>query len=141
LPVAVLIQPVKSFDHKRTGILIGKRGIHPQKGEWNIIAGHIDPKDASVEHAAIREMKEEAGLDVDLSMVKIVSSFSNGGHVLIFCESTQTVQEYDLDAFFEPNYECPEIRVAWEPEELCFQSHTRAMAAWFEKNTVAKNTA
>jgi ADP-ribose pyrophosphatase YjhB (NUDIX family) len=34
-------------------------------GKWNIPAGYVD-KDEEVEHAAIREVKEESGYDVEL---------------------------------------------------------------------------
>jgi len=34
-------------------------------GLWNIPAGYVD-KDEAIEHAAIREVKEETGLDVEL---------------------------------------------------------------------------
>ena len=132
LPVAVLLQPIT--DGRRTGVLIGQRTIAPKKGEWNLLGGYIDPADETVEHAALREFHEETGIQpMCLDGVTLRSSFSDGRHLLIFVESLLTMNIAGLDEF-KANDECSAVRVAWEPELLCFESHTRALADYFRTN-------
>lgn len=44
-------------------ILLVLRGTAPFKNYWSLPGGHIDPFE-TVEHAVIREVKEEVGLDL-----------------------------------------------------------------------------
>ena len=45
-------------------ILLVLRGTEPYKNYWSLPGGHIDPFE-TVEHAIIREVKEEVGLDLN----------------------------------------------------------------------------
>ncbi|HEX9971449.1 MAG TPA: NUDIX hydrolase [bacterium] len=45
-------------------ILLVLRGTEPYKNFWSLPGGHIDPFE-TVEHAVIREVKEEVGLDLE----------------------------------------------------------------------------
>lgn len=127
-PVAVLLVPVT--DGERTGILIGKRGIQPAKHEWGLPGGFIDPTDKTVEGAACRELYEETGFKIKPSRTYLFYSYSNGDHLLVFTKSLDFLHVDDL-VNFKPCYECPEIGVAWEPQQLCFESHTLALAKVF----------
>lgn len=129
-PVAVLLQPVT--DTVRTGILIGKRGIEPQRGAWGLPGGFVDPADASIEAAACRELWEETGSRVHPDLVKLVGSFCNSRQILVFGQSEQVLLWDTVQKNFEPNHECPEISVAWEPQQLCFESHTKFLASYFK---------
>lgn len=44
-------------------ILLVLRGTEPYKNYWSLSGGHIDPFE-TVEHAVVREIKEEVGLDL-----------------------------------------------------------------------------
>lgn len=44
-------------------ILLVLRGTEPYKNYWSLPGGHIDPFE-TVEHAVVREIKEEVGLDL-----------------------------------------------------------------------------
>jgi len=56
-------------------VLLGKRGESPGKGAWSLPSGYID-YDEDLLTTAIRETKEETGLDVEAcSIINIVSSF------------------------------------------------------------------
>lgn len=46
-------------------IVLIRRGIEPFKGHWALPGGHVE-YDESVEACAVRETKEETGLDVTL---------------------------------------------------------------------------
>jgi 8-oxo-dGTP pyrophosphatase MutT (NUDIX family) len=135
-PVAVLLQPVNDFDNDRRGILLGKRAIEPFIGHWALIGGYIDPNDPTVIEAALREFHEETGIELYAALYRtsmnIVSSYGDGRFLLLFVESTLGMDVKNVDKFV-PNSECSEIRVAWEPEELCFVSHTAALKNWFER--------
>lgn len=60
----------------RDEILLTERSIPPYEGSWVLPSGRIDVQDDSAEHAAVREVKEETGLDVTLT--HLVGVASNG---------------------------------------------------------------
>ncbi len=130
-PVAVVLQPVRDGD--RCGVAIGKRGINPMLGQWNLFAGFVDATDVSAEHAAAREFFEETGgIEINPDHLELNHTYGDGRVLLIFSHAIIPLQMADLERF-QPNHECPEMRVAWEPEKLCFDSHTRALEAWFSR--------
>jgi ADP-ribose pyrophosphatase YjhB (NUDIX family) len=56
-------------------VLLGKRGGHPGKGTWSLPSGYVEYEDDFLS-TAIREVKEETGLDVEIeSIVQVMSSF------------------------------------------------------------------
>lgn len=56
-------------------MLLGKRGGEPGKGTWSLPSGYIEYEDDFVT-TAIREAKEETGLDVEVeSVLNVVLSF------------------------------------------------------------------
>jgi 8-oxo-dGTP diphosphatase len=56
-------------------VLLGKRGGHPGKGTWSLPSGYVEYEDDFLT-TAIREAKEETGLDVEVrSVINVVSSF------------------------------------------------------------------
>lgn len=135
-PVAVLLQPVKAVDGK-IGILVGRRNIHPCKGEWNLIGGYVDNTGESAEVAAAREYHEETGLiskeDIEWESGFYEAMFtkaSGRGSLLIFFRSTIMLSVSDLERF-KPNYECTELKVVWEPTDLCFPYHTDALKYFY----------
>lgn len=138
-PVAALLQPVwrESANGVDLGIAIGQRGINPMLGQWNLFAGFVDPTDVTVQDACAREFTEETGfgISVDTDTIHLDHTFGDGRVLLIFCHNDVAIHVRELDAF-KANHECPAMRVAWEPEKLCFDSHTRALAAWFDTGHV-----
>ena len=58
------------------GLVMVKRGVEPQCGKWAFPSGYVDRGEA-VEVAAVREVKEETGLDVELD--KLIGVYSLEG--------------------------------------------------------------
>ena len=134
LPVAVLLQPVRrdfGASGDLVGILLGKRAIAPFVGEWALISGYIDPEDKSIEDAARREWDEETFIPLERYHPNILSSFSDGRFLLTFVENRHHIDESVIEKFIV-NSECSEVRVAFKPEKLCFESHTDVLTSWFE---------
>ncbi len=131
IPVAVLLVPVMVFD--KVGLLIGKRGIAPHIGDWALIGGFVDIDDRTIEHAAVREMREETKIDIPVEDVYVRSSYNNGTNMMVFCEVRKTLQFSELFDIFELTNECTGLSAILEPEQLCFPSHTKAVVDWFNK--------
>ena len=56
-------------------VLLGKRGGSPGKGTWSLPSGYVDFEEDFLT-TAIRETKEETGLDIEVcSIINVVSSF------------------------------------------------------------------
>lgn len=62
------------------GILLVQRGIEPSYGKWVFPGGYVDRGEA-LEAAAIREVKEESGLDVRLT--RLLGVYSSPGYPVI----------------------------------------------------------
>ena len=62
------------------GILLGKRTQNPGKGRWSFPSGFVDQGEV-VEAAALREVREETGLDV--AIAGLVGVYSEPGNAVI----------------------------------------------------------
>ena len=51
----------------RDEILLTKRAVEPHQGRWSIIGGRVEVADNNIEATAAREVKEEAGLEIQLT--------------------------------------------------------------------------
>lgn len=59
-------------------LLLIRRGEEPFTGMWALPGGHVDP-DETAEHAAVRELREETGVRVEESDLRLVGVFSAPG--------------------------------------------------------------
>ena len=64
------------------GVLLVRRAIEPSYGKWVFPGGYVD-RGESLEGAAIREVKEECGLDVRLTRLLGVYSYAGNPVILI----------------------------------------------------------
>lgn len=64
------------------GVVLLKRGIEPALGKWSFPGGYVD-RGESVQEAAIRETKEEVHLDVRLTSLLGVYSYSRSPNVVV----------------------------------------------------------
>lgn len=129
LPVVVVLINVIAKDGK-IGALIQQRNIEPKLGEWALTGGYIDSGE-SWEDAAVREVREELGLDIlakDLSLVGVLSN-TQKTTMLTFCKTTRAYIPQDIH--FKPNNEVQAIEVVYEPRELAFPTHTEMLAKHF----------
>ena len=53
---------VVCLDDNQRFLIIRRSNIDEREGQWTVPGGHIDDKDLSIEHGAIRELKEETNL-------------------------------------------------------------------------------
>jgi len=110
-------------------ILLVQRGHAPFEGWWTLPAGYIEA-DESVEQAAIRECKEETGLDVELLELFGVYSFPEGpvqSGIIIFFRAQPVGGELragddarDVQAFLPDEL----------PEPLAFRTHREVLERW-----------
>ncbi len=127
-PVIVVLQPVigwYDWGGIQYGLLIQKRGINPEKGKWALTGGYIEHQE-TWEDAAVRETKEELGLETKANLYKLwsVESSTSKDNLLIFVHNEMYVKDFQKMKF-EPNNEVSEIGVMWEPMELAFPAHTK----------------
>jgi 8-oxo-dGTP pyrophosphatase MutT (NUDIX family) len=137
-PIAVAITQVYDDTdptHPALGVLIGQRGIEPKRGLYGLPSGWVEYTDHNYEQAAVREQSEE----VQFSQVTgsrvvpgglLCSLPGDPGQILAFSATSVAIALSTLQ-YFVPNAECPAVRVAWEPEQLCFNSHTQALCEYF----------
>ncbi|MFB9888862.1 NUDIX domain-containing protein [Planobispora takensis] len=123
LPVAVMVLPVDE------GLLVLRRAIEPHLGRLALPGGFIETGE-SWQQAAVRELREETGIAVDVDGVRLLDVLSApDGTVLIFAAGPPTAAA-DLPPV-APTTEATEWLVIGEPEELAFPLHTRVVAEYF----------
>jgi ADP-ribose pyrophosphatase YjhB (NUDIX family) len=76
-------------------ILLGRRKMQPGKGKWSFIGGYVN-RDEHVPDAAVREVKEETGLDVELVGLVGVYDDLPAGLVLAVYSARVRLQEVVL---------------------------------------------
>ncbi len=123
--VAVLLQPVLNDTTGKMGLIIVERGIEPFIGQFALPGGFLNPGE-SIEDGALREMFEETGIQsTDPVYIK---SCPIPGQVITFFKATvkraQTI-------VFVPSHETPSYRITYEPELLCFPTHTQIVEEFF----------
>jgi 8-oxo-dGTP diphosphatase len=111
------------------GVVLIRRGHTPHKGRWALPAGFIEA-DESIEEAAIRECKEETGLDVELIDLFGVDSFPEGpiqSGIIIFYRARAVGGE------LRPGDDAAEVAVfppEGLPADIAFRTHRTVLARW-----------
>ena len=110
-------------------LVLVRRAIEPGYGKWVFPGGYVD-RGEEVEAAAIREAKEEAGLDVRLE--RLINVYSYPGRPLVVIVYAATVVGGQLCT----DEECLEARlflpdeIPWD--ELAFQSTSEGLRAYLQ---------
>lgn len=117
-------------------ILLGRRKMEPGRGKWSFLGGFVN-REETVAQAAVREIKEETGLDVALDeLVGIYDDVAAGLVLPVFSAHitsatialAKQVHELDDLAFFEP---------AALPE-MAFPGDRQVISDWSAKRSRAK---
>lgn len=113
------------------GVVLIRRHNPPHRGRWTLPSGFIEA-DESAEEAAIREAKEETGLDVEIIELADVNSFPEGppvSGIMVFYRTRP------VGGKLRAGDDAAEARV-FQPGELPvlpFRTHREMIARWLEQ--------
>jgi ADP-ribose pyrophosphatase YjhB (NUDIX family) len=106
-----------------------RRAIEPGYGRWVFPGGYVD-RGEKLEEAAVREAREECGLDVELE--RLVSLHSYRGKTPIIIVWAARAVGGELKAADEESLEVRAFRAETIPwEDLAFESTGEALRAYF----------
>ena len=112
-------------------ILLVKRGVEPKKGLWSLPAGFIEV-DETVHDCAVREVKEETNLDIDLTgILNVYTIFDDPRYVCLLVVYTAEIIGGSLapgDDADETKYFAPD-----ELPEIAFRKHYEAVVEAFRR--------
>lgn len=129
-----------AFIHNNSEVLLVRRAMEPEKGKWALPGGYVDANE-DPRHAAIREVKEETGLEVAITRLLDVIFIppSNGENsvrpIVIIFEATvikgkiQPQDDVDKVEWFTPD----------NLPELAFKSTYQTIQQWLEEQPVGVN--
>jgi len=126
--VGVLVE-IPASPTEEAGIVLIQRGQPPFAGWWALPAGYIEA-DESVEQAAVRECKEETGLDIELLELFGVYSFPEGPvqpGIIIFYRARPAGGELQAGDDAQDAKIFPPDGL---PEQLAFRTHREVLARW-----------
>lgn len=124
VPVAVVLLPVRG-----QGVLTVRRGIAPHIGKLALPGGFME-KHETWQQAAVREVREETGIDILERDIALHSAASTpGGQLLVFASAAPIHPDSLIG--FTPNAEVLELVVVGPDAELAFPLHTDAMRKFF----------
>ncbi|MBI3091312.1 MAG: NUDIX hydrolase [Candidatus Tectomicrobia bacterium] len=108
-------------------VVLLRRAINPEKGKWVFPGGFVD-RGEKVEHAAVRETREELGIEVEIERLLNVYSYENFDVIIIVYLARM------LRGELRPGAEAAEARL-FSPEEipwdaLAFRSTREALEEW-----------
>jgi mutator protein MutT len=109
-------------------VLLQQRAIEPGRGLWTFPGGFLEMGETP-EEGAIRETKEEVGLDVDIASLHGVYARPNVGITLIVFRGTSESDAASVGDFESMAVEwfAPEA-IPWP--ELAFETTERALLDW-----------
>jgi len=118
--------------------LLGRRNIDPAKGMWSFFGGYVD-RGEKVEEAAVREVKEETNLDVQLEGLIGLYSERGSSHVLVVYQAS--VVNNKVDSMAAQPEEVSELAFfTWEElPSLAFPIDTHILHDWRKLNNFADN--
>ena len=115
---------------ERKHVVLVRRAIEPGYGRWVFPGGYVD-RGEEVRSAAIREAREEAGLEIRLDDLIDVYSYPGKAPVIIVYSATMTGGSLACDdEGLEARFFAPE-EIPWD--ELAFQSTFEALTELFRR--------
>ena len=107
-----------------------RRDLYPHRGEWSFPSGFVDAGE-TLEQAAVREAKEETGLD--LRILRLLGAYSSPGDPVVFIAYAARVSSGRIAA----GAECQDVRYypldALPP--LAFPHDPAILEAWRDGRT------
>ena len=110
---------------RRGRLLLVRRDHEPRLGEWSFPSGYVDAGEV-LEEAAMREAKEETGLDVRIQ--RLLGAYSSAGERVIFIAYAARV----TGGRIEVGAECQDVRF-FPPDSLpplAFSHDAAILRAW-----------
>jgi len=116
------------IEHEGCVVLV-RRGIEPHVGSWTLPAGFTEYGE-TIEETAIRECREETGLEIELDDLLGVYSVKSGfyGHLVLVLYSAHVVGG-QLSAGGDAS-EVGLFAPANLPTDIAFQAHRQALHDW-----------
>jgi mutator protein MutT len=109
------------------GTILIRRGIEPAYGKWTFPGGYVN-RGERPEDAAVREVAEEVGLNVSLTALHGIYSYTNHPIIVI------VYRGLIVDGTLNVSPECLDVRhvspsaIPWD--DLAFPSTAEALRAW-----------
>lgn len=121
--VAVILLPFEN------GLLLIRRGEKEGYGELAMPGGFIESGE-SWEQAAVRELQEEIGLQIDAKEISHfwTASSADGTHLLVF----GIVPPLKEKPVFQPTHEALDLLLIDHPVPTAFQLHSDALERYFQ---------
>lgn len=115
-------------------VLLGRRGIDPGRGLWCFPSGFVEI-DESPEAAAVRECKEETGLEVELrglfDIFHYFSAVKGAGILILYWAQITGGKPKPMDDMVELAFYAPSELPA--NDEIAFESNRQALWRWQAK--------
>ncbi|MGH9310513.1 MAG: NUDIX hydrolase [Vicinamibacterales bacterium] len=127
--VGTIIRVPSSGDPRDPRLVLVRRAIEPGYGLWVFPGGYVDQGE-EITAAAIREAREESGIDIRIDGLLNVYSYGGRSPIIVVYTATALAGELCIDE------ECLEARLFMREEipwnELAFRSTAEALREYFE---------
>lgn len=116
---------INNNDRLNPKILLIKRKNDPYKGKWALPGGFLDPEDDDARAAAVRELKEETNLDLNIGKFAEICTMTKKGRdprerVIDIAFGT-LLSSYSTDVYYIVKAQDDAVEVAWVPlKELVY---------------------
>ena len=130
-PAAAVLLERRADGDAEPSVLLLKRAVEPGFGDWDLPAGYLDPNE-SFEMAAVRETREESGIDVQLVGLTGVyhSAPANAVTAVFRARALDSAAPVRTDAESSDHAWVARTSVAeWLPR-MAFASMASALADW-----------
>jgi ADP-ribose pyrophosphatase YjhB (NUDIX family) len=124
-PVTATLIPING------GLVLVRRSCEPFVDDWCLPGGFIEARECP-EEAAVREVREETGLDVEIKKILGAYSPGKGINVIILFYLARLVR-----GNMQPGDDASEVAVFKKsdlPRNICFELHRRMIRRFFEGN-------
>jgi ADP-ribose pyrophosphatase YjhB (NUDIX family) len=109
------------------GVVLVRRATEPGRGLWSYPGGYLETGE-TLEEGAVRETREETGLDVEITGLLGVYSRPNGRSVTIMFEAASGNEEWRVGPEVMEVGAFSRDRIPWK--ELAFWTATYALEDW-----------